>query len=203
MSNLETEILDAALRVFSRYGVKRTTMVDLCQEVDVSRQTLYNRFCNKDEILRGLIGRYTDTAIAEIDRGLQDAPGLGNKLDLVFDRMVVDGYDLVQTMPNAQDFVDGVNAVSKEALEVSAARFRTVIAVILAPHNTALERAGLDVADLSDFVQRAAKAAADQARDRAHLRQQLRILRQLCLRAASGDATDHAHSKENEDVHGS
>lgn len=176
-------------------------MADLCQEAGVSRQTLYNRYRNKDDILRGLIARYTETAIEELALTLQEAPDLAGKLDLIFDRMVVDGYDMVQAMPNAQDFIDGVNAVSQEALEESAARFRAVFAEVLAPYEAAFARAGTSSADLSDFMQRTAKAASMYARDRAHLITQLRTLRQLCLSAASEDATENSTLKETVNDH--
>ncbi|MGJ8558513.1 MAG: TetR/AcrR family transcriptional regulator, partial [Sulfitobacter geojensis] len=97
MNELETTILDAATHVFSRYGVQRSSMVDLCKEAGVSRQTLYNRFRNKDDVLRGLIGRYTDLAIAEIRSELDRTPDIGDRLDLIFDRMVLRGFDTIQT----------------------------------------------------------------------------------------------------------
>ena len=176
--------------------MKRTSMSDLCEVASVSRQTLYNHFRNKDDILRGLIKRYTDLALAEIHADLQAANSLGARLDLIFDRMVVRGYDTIQTMPNAQDFIDGVNAVSEEALQQSAERFRAVIFDTLVPHAQVFSKRGLDVAELSDFVQRAAKTAGMTARDRADLIQQLVTLRQLCTTAASQPEADPTENKE-------
>lgn len=189
MDDLEATILDAALQVFSRYGVKRSSMGDLCQAAGVSRQTLYNRFRNKDAILRGMICRYTDQAIAEITETLAEAGSLAERLDMIFDRMVVGGYDTVQAMPNAQEFLDGVNGVSQDAQDDAASRFRAVIAEVLAEHQPALARAGLTVEELADFVQRAAKCAGLRSRDRAHLMTQLATLRQLCVSAAARPET--------------
>ncbi|WGW05929.1 TetR/AcrR family transcriptional regulator [Tropicibacter oceani] len=200
MDELKQEILDAALQVFSRYGVKRTSMGDLCQEAGVSRQTLYNRFRNKDDILRDLIGRYTDAAIDEIRQGLEQAESLGDRLDIFFDRMALNAYDIVQAMPNAEEFIEGVNAVSQEALEQSACRFQEVLAEVLEPHQAALARAGLGVADLSNFAQRSAKAATSHARDRADLVSQLRTLRQLCLSVAGQRAPDATHTGHDENA---
>lgn len=196
MGNLQTEILDAAMRIFARYGVKRTSMSDLCEEVGVSRQSLYNRFRNKDDILRGLIERYTDQAILEITQELQGLNRLDQQLDVIFQHMVVTGFDIVRAMPNAQEFFDGVNAVSQEALEQSAERFRAVIAKVLAPHEAALTRAGLSVGGLADFIQRAAKAAGTRIQDRDQFISQLRTLRQLCLAAAAADLPAPPQTKE-------
>lgn len=186
MLDTERTLLEAALRVFSRYGVKRTSMSDLCEEAGVSRQTFYNNYRNKDDILRALIRAYTENALEEIAEGRRTRTALGDLLDLVFDRMVVAGYDTVARMPNAADFVDGVHATGQDELEASCERFTEVIAGILAPHAADLAEVGMDVADLADFVQRSAKAAGRYARDRDHLLTQLATLRQLCVAAASG-----------------
>ena len=196
MTELEKTVLDAALHVFSRYGVKRTSMGDLCEEAGVSRQTLYNRFRNKDDILRGLIGRYTELALQEIAEEMPNAPDLGAQLDLIFDRMAVRGYDTMQAMPNAQDFIAGANAVSQEALQCSAGRFRGVIAEVLQPHGAALTRNGLTVEALADFIQRSAKAAGMHALDRDHFLAQLRTLKQLSLTAALGPVPDAIHKED-------
>ncbi|PVA07395.1 TetR/AcrR family transcriptional regulator [Thalassorhabdomicrobium marinisediminis] len=185
MNETEQALLEAAMRVFSRYGVKRTNMSDLCEEAGVSRQTFYNNFRNKDDILRALIRSFTARALAEIDAHRPACPTLGAQLDLVFEQTVIAGFDMVSAMPNAEDFIDGVHASSKQEVEATHAQFRRVIADILAPYAPQLGKAGVDVASLSDFVQRASKAAAIAAQDRDHLLTQLATLRQLCLAAAN------------------
>lgn len=190
MNETEQALLDAAMRVFSRYGVKRSSMSDLCEEAGVSRQTFYNNFRNKDDILRALIRSYTERALAGIEAGRGSCQTLGAQLDLVFEQTVVPGFDMVAAMPNAEDFVDGVHCSSKEAIETAHAQFREVIADILAPHAAALEASGITVPALADLVQRASTAAGLNARDRDHLFTQLATLRQLCL-AAAGQPDGH------------
>lgn len=185
MNETEQALLDAAMRVFSRYGVKRSSMSDLCEEAGVSRQTFYNNFRNKNDILRALILSFTERALAGIQAGRQTRRTLGEQLDLFFEQTVVAGYDMVAAMPNAEDFVDGVHASSKEGMEAANEQFRDVIADMLAPYSAKLNEAEIDVTALSDFVQRASKAAGLNARDRDHLFTQLATLRQLCL-AATG-----------------
>ena len=58
MNEREKKIIEAAVEVFHRYGVKRASMSDIADEAGVSRQTVYNAFSNKDE----LGGRYIDTS---------------------------------------------------------------------------------------------------------------------------------------------
>ena len=58
----------AALEEFARFGFRRTSMVGLADAVGVSRQTLYNRFGNKESVLSwavdGLVSHVRDEAIA-------------------------------------------------------------------------------------------------------------------------------------------
>lgn len=183
MTNTEKEILDAAVRMFSRYGVKRTSMADLAQEAGVSRQTLYNAFRNKDDVLKALIRSFTADAVGEIEAGLVTARTLGDELDVIFDRMCVAGFDLVATMPNAQDLIDGFNDAGKEELEASAETFRKIIERVFAPYAESLAKAELNPADLSEFVQRSAKAASRTARDRENLVRRLQTLKHLCVAA--------------------
>lgn len=184
MSLTEKDILYAALRMFSRYGVKRTSMGDMAQEAGVSRQTLYNAYKNKDDVLRALIRFLTDDALTKIESELVSGRGLGSQLDIIFGNMVLAGFDFVRDTPNAQDIIDGFNAAGQEELNASAEKFRLVIERILSPHQEALARVGLTPFDLSDFVQRSAKAVSRTARDRDHLAQQLKTLKHLCLAAS-------------------
>lgn len=190
MNDTEQALLDAALRVFSRYGVKRTSMSDLCEEAGVSRQTFYNNYKNKSDILQALIRTHTERALTAIQTGRASCTALGDQLDLVFREMVVKGYDIVSQMPNAEDFMYGMHVSSREELEASNDRFRAVITEILAPYTAQLAQAGVTLPELADFVQRSAKSAGRHALDREHLFSQLTILRQLCVTAACGIPTD-------------
>ncbi len=189
MTDRDKYILDAAVRLFSRYGVKRTSMGDLAEEAGVARQTLYNAYKNKDDVLRALIRYHTDMAIDEIKAGLDGVQDLGDQLDIIFNRMSVAGFDLVQATPNAQDIIEGFNAIGQMELAASAEKFRSVIERILSPYETVLAGSGLSSADLSDFVQQSAKAASSEARDRDHLIGQLNTLKKLCLVAIATDTS--------------
>lgn len=184
MNEREKNILNAAERVFSRYGVKRASMSDVAEEAGISRNTLYKAFRSKDDILRTHIHAYTDNAIAEIAAGLTNTEGLGPRIDLILEKMVVAGFDMVRASPNAQDVIDGVNEAAKAELEITARRFQAVIVEVLAPYADALNASGTPPEVLAEFVQQSARAAKGYARDRKHLFQQLQTIRQLCLEVA-------------------
>ena len=55
MNSRTQNILEAAQIVFARYGVSKTTMSDIAREAGVARQTVYNAFATKNEVLREVV----------------------------------------------------------------------------------------------------------------------------------------------------
>ncbi len=161
------------MRLFARYGVKRTSMGDIAREGGVSRQTLYNSFNNKDAVLRIHIQVYTEIVTVEIRVGLESMNALGPELDLVLKKMAVAGYSLIQASPNAEDVVEGIDASSRDALANAARSFSSVIADTLSSQETALTQSGLSSTGLADYVQRSAASIKYFSIYREHLLRQL------------------------------
>jgi len=174
------------MRLFSRYGVKRTSMNDIAAEAAIARQTLYNAFSNKDEVLRATIRLFSDRTVAEIERKLPEKGKLGEQLDLVFRHMTLEPYDRLNASPNAEDIVRGFDASSQEEIAAADERFRALIERLLAPFEASIETAGLTPKQLSRFVQVSASAAKHSARSRADLLKLLAALKIAVLKVADG-----------------
>ena len=164
----ETFIM-AAFAVFCRYGVKRSTMNDIATEAGVARQTLYNSFSNKDDVLRGLIRLYYERAILEIKTGCANRPDLAARLDLLFEHIAINPYDLMSETPHAADIQDGFNTAGQFENAAGLSRVRIVISEMLEPYEVQIFAAGHTVATLSEFVLISAKAAKGHATSREHL----------------------------------
>lgn len=50
------QIVDAALRLFARYGRKRSSMDDIAREAGLAKATLYLHFKGKDDVFRAMLG---------------------------------------------------------------------------------------------------------------------------------------------------
>lgn len=181
MNEREVHIIEAAIRLFLRYGVKRTAMNDIAEEAGISRQTLYNSFANKNAVLQGTIRLLADRVIAGMEAGIRKASTLGEQLDVVFKLVAIDHFDLMHSSPNAEDIVAGFNAASQNELEAGAKRNIEVISRILEPYASEIERHDLTVAQLADFVQRSSTTAKYSAIDRAHLLRLLGALKSSVL----------------------
>lgn len=185
MKNRESNILEAATRVFTRYGVKRTTMNDIAEEAGIVRQTLYNVFKNKDEVLCATIRWFCDTSLAAAEFEIAKTDKLEDQLDILFHNFVVTAYDMIEQSPDADDVINGFNALGKEELERAKARFCGAFENLLTPHAAALGANGYEVAAMADYVTTAAKGVKSQARNKAHLLASLDTLKKTVLQATS------------------
>ena len=52
MDKKQNQIIQVARRLFSRYGLKRVTVEEICREAGVSKMTYYKHFKNKVELAR-------------------------------------------------------------------------------------------------------------------------------------------------------
>lgn len=180
-------IAEAAIRVISRYGLRKTTMRDLAEEAGVSRQTLYNTYCNKDEVVRAAIRFSTDCGIEAVNAGWANDQTLGQKLDRFFELGPVSWFDLIQSSPDAADLIDGLNAAGSDELTQGATRWTQAIANILAHHKRELSRIGMTTSDLADFIYSSSSSAKYSAKSRAQLLRRLETLKASVL-ALVGDS---------------
>lgn len=170
MENRERNILEAATQVFLRYGVKRASMGDIASEAGVARQTLYNFYSNKDDVLRGSIRMFGLDAMAEIARALPEAQSVAAKVDVVLHEMVVKPFIHLHTSPNAQDLIEGYNGAGKGEMEANYEAFQGVFIDIFTPFAKELAAHDLTPELLAELIRRSASAIKYQARDEAHLR---------------------------------
>lgn len=186
MKNRDRHILDAAIRLFLRFGVKRTSMNDIAEEAGISRQTLYKAFANKDAVLQATIKSLADKVVLDIEAGLEKADGLKAQLDVIFNHIVIEHYDFLHSSPNAEDIIAGVSASSQEELEAGALRNTAIIVRVLEPFADAIARSDLTVEQYADFIQRSATSAKYNAKSRKHLLELLAALRVSTLKV-TGD----------------
>lgn len=184
MENREEIILDAAGRVFLRYGVKRSTMNDIAEEAGLARQTLYNAFANKDEVVRGTIRLHTDRALAAIEAALPGCTSLGDKLDAIFTHMAVEPFEALQAYPHAEDVIDGFGQAGREEKALANERYLAVMRRVLEPLANEIEAGGQTVPELSRLVLVSAIACKHSVETKKELLVLLAALRDLVLRAA-------------------
>ena len=184
MSARRKEIVKAAFGVFSRYGVKRATMNDIAEEAGVARQTLYNLFDSKDDLLRATVRQYADNALASIEAECAELSDLSEKLDVVFYRLVVVPWERIHATPHGDEILTGFRNAAREEVASAEVRYAAVLEAMLAPLPDRLSTTGLSAKQICDLMMVSWYGIRHKARDREHLLALLASLKAIILSAA-------------------
>jgi len=77
---IHEEILQAALRLYRKYGPTKVTMDNLAKATGRSRTSLYYYFKDRDEIFQAVINRIAEDVAAEIRLAVTSTAELDNKI---------------------------------------------------------------------------------------------------------------------------
>ena len=78
---IKDRILQSALLLFTRNGIKSVSMDDIASDLGISKKTLYKWFDNKDDLVSGVIGGH-------LDRVQGDCAGITGAAENAVDEMV-------------------------------------------------------------------------------------------------------------------
>ena len=173
------------MAVVARFGMKRTTMVEIARATGISRQTLYDRFGDKDGVMAALINNLTARSVEALEAAFIQASDLGQKLDAYFDIAVWPIFDLMESMPDARDFERGLGAASRQASQDSSALKRSILSDMLRPY---LPDGPQDPIKVAAFLEQSSTAAKMAATSREELRQFLGTLKAALLALSRSDS---------------
>lgn len=80
MEDKKNRILDAAKNRFRRFGVKKTSIEEVCRDIGISKKTLYEHFRNKEDLFASLFIR---EALANREIILKDVKDIQDPLEKV------------------------------------------------------------------------------------------------------------------------
>ena len=177
MTEKNIQILDAAQSVFVRYGVSKTTMNDIAREAGISRQTLYNKYPSKSEVLRACVRQFGLASVVQVQEAWKSEPTFAGQLDQFFAHCPLAWFDMVKSAPEAADLLDGVNAIAAEELNELHLKWEEVWAEKI---QTATSYSG-DVSALAAFIYSTAINAKYNLLNREELVTRLSVLKQAVL----------------------
>ncbi len=181
MSERDRKLVAAALSVFARYGVAKTTMNDIAREAGVARQTLYNAFPSKDAILRAAVQASGQKTRADVEARWAQLTTLADKIQAFHEDVPLGWFDMIQTFPDVAELIDGIHTTAKAEMEEIAsewvARFKELIVEYAAPGSAAKDAPEA----VADFIYSASINAKYGAETRAMLEGRLRLLKQAIL----------------------
>lgn len=165
MTKSEQKFAMAALAMFQRFGVRKATMEEIAAEAGVSKPTLYATFRNKDAALAGSIRLAKGAAVTAVRDAWKGADDLGQKLDLFFDRLVVAGFDMLHSAPDANAFDTAIGEASKAAIRDTRAAEKALVTEALMDRPLI----GTTPEAYADFIVTAAMQAKRQSESREDL----------------------------------
>lgn len=181
MDLTDDSILDAAMRVVARYGIRRATVADMAREAGVSRQTLYDRYDDKDGIMAASIRRMAHRMCHETREAMVGARGLADKIDAYFRIAVLPVHELMQSLPDAADLQHGKGPASKAASQEAEAAKQAMLAAMLRDE---LPSGGPRPEDVAAFVEQSSGWAKMSGMSREELDRFLEVLKASVLALA-------------------
>lgn len=67
MTKKQNDIFETAKKLFYRFGVKKVTIEEICEEANVSKMTFYKYFPNKMELVKAVIDNYYSGALEKYE----------------------------------------------------------------------------------------------------------------------------------------
>lgn len=118
-----------------------------------STSTVCNQFDDKDDLLRTAIRFYADTSLAVTEARCEGLSGLGDKLDVVFERLVVYPWDRIQVTPYGNEFLTGFRNAARQEIALANLRYSAMLETMLEPCAAPLSDNGLSVRQSCDLIQ--------------------------------------------------
>ena len=86
----KSEILEASLLLFLKYGVKKVSVAEIAREANVSQVTIYNYFESKDNLIREVMIYYTQKVWQEYEQLVtSDMPFPDKVKKIIFDKTLI------------------------------------------------------------------------------------------------------------------
>ena len=108
------EILEAALRRFLHYGLKKTTMQEIARDAGVAVGTLYLYFADKDALVVGCADRFAERHRASVEGLLSEKRSAEQKLRRYVAERHREWLEVGVTAPHAAELAEAVLRVRPE-----------------------------------------------------------------------------------------
>jgi AcrR family transcriptional regulator len=124
-------ILDAAQRLFVRYGVKRTSIDDVAREAGIAKGTVYLSFASKAELFAAIADRLCANTLAGAKRIAIDAAPLTERLVGILDCYIGASHRLVAQSPHIAELTASKDALSATAFDTLDGHIRSILGGLL------------------------------------------------------------------------
>lgn len=179
------KIVDAAIYAFVRFGATKTSMADIGDAAGVSRQTLYDIFGNKDELIVASIQKVAAQNLAQARSRIRRCRTLHGQLTAYFEETIIKSFTLVRSSNDPEDLITGHNKAGRAAIEASHRDHEKLIKEVLAPYEGNIKSSGQSVTNLARLLVTTTMGFKGAAKNKQDLDNLLSALKALILAIAT------------------
>ena len=187
MTKKQILVLEAAIAVFSRYGVRKATMGEIAQTAQISRQTLYAIYPSKEDIFANALRLMTERSFQDIHDEWERSTSLDEKLNAYFDHFIIAYFRHIQALPDADDLLTGIDEITANFVKEIEGQKAVLLEGLFEPYREQLLAFETTPENLADFFQTSSSNFKNAANDEPHLVRLLIPLKQSVL-AMLGEA---------------
>lgn len=150
MSEKNHKIVAAAANMFARYGYSKTTMGDIAAEAGVARQTVYNAFQGKEDILRAVARQTGEDTFAAVMEVWSRVSSIEEKLTAFHEIGPIKWFEAIRAAPDWADLIDGLYKAASEEIAAQDIKWRAELSEVLqveAPKGAARQPSHHDIVD--------------------------------------------------------
>lgn len=177
MTDKTHTIVAAATRMFTRYGYSKTTMGDIASEAGVARQTVYNAFPGKEEIMRAVVRQAWEDTFTKVSAAWQGTIPIAEKLEVFHQYGPLAWFEAIRKAPDWAELMEGMHAAAHEEIRVYDARWLAVLETMFADALPDRPADAMPIADIAEFFYSTSLNAKHGATDLDHLKARLTTIR--------------------------
>ncbi|MEO0543545.1 MAG: helix-turn-helix domain-containing protein [Pseudomonadota bacterium] len=189
MLERDVKIIEAAFGLFAHYGVGKTSMAEVAIAAGVARQTVYNAFESKEDLIFMAFLHYAGEARAAVERECATVLGLSPRLDILYRHLVDKPYEAMQTLPHLEEVLEAEERLSADRRAEIKALYRTTIRTVLAPFEAEMAANGVSAASLAELLKGTFTQMKREAVDAAHLKEMFETVKAM-IAATAGQKPD-------------
>ncbi len=181
MTDKTRMIVTAAANMFARYGYSKTTMGDIAAEAGVARQTVYNAFPGKEEILRAVVRQAGDETYTAVMASWGDTDSIDDKLSAFHQYGPLKWFEAICAAPDLAELMDGLHRAASEEISALDLKWRAALTDMLLAKMETTTTLSAPIDDIVDFFYAASLNAKHGVQDLAQLRSRLATIKLATL----------------------